>query len=165
MPILFLLFAIIPIAEIALLINVSGEIGGWNTVALVIITAAAGAFLVKREGLATLHAAQAKMQQQQVPAKELMEGACLLVAGVLLVTPGFMTDIVGFLLVIPPTRKLIAAGAAKRFSANIVSQQNQSHFYAQQQHQNRTYQDDGNTFEGEFRNHDNAPIDDKSEKS
>lgn len=160
MPILFILFAVIPIAEIALLIHVGGEIGGWNTVAIVLLTAAIGAFLVKREGLATLQAAQQKMQQQQMPAKELMEGACLLVAGVLLVTPGFMTDIVGFLLVIPPTRKAIAASVAKRFSGSIVTQTQFTQTYTYSDHAN-----DGNTFEGEYRDKDRASIGDKNEKS
>jgi len=160
LPILFILFAIIPIAEIALLIHVGGEIGGWNTIALVLITAAVGAFLVKREGLATMQAAQSKLQQQQMPGQELVEGACLLVAGVLLVTPGFMTDIVGFLLVIPPTRKAIAKAASKRLSGRIVTQHSYSQYQSYRQESN-----DGDVFEGEFRNHETPTIDDKNEKN
>ena len=160
LPILFILFAVIPIAEIALLIHVGGEIGGWNTIGLVLLTAAVGAFLVKREGLATLRSAQSKMQQQQMPGQELVEGACLLVAGVLLVTPGFMTDIVGFLLVIPPTRKAIAKSASKHLSGRIVTQTTYSNFYQQ-----RGSESDANTFEGEYRSKDNPSIDDKNEKS
>ena len=104
---LFLLFVIMPIAEIAVLINVGEIIGGWNTVLLVILSAMIGAYLVKREGVSTLAQAQLKMQQGQVPAEEIGSGLLLLVAGVLLVTPGFITDVLGLLLTLPYTRKKI----------------------------------------------------------
>jgi UPF0716 protein FxsA len=104
---LFLLFVIMPIAEIAVLINVGEIIGGWNTVLLVILSAMIGAYLVKREGVSTLAQAQLKMQQGQVPAEEIGSGLLLLVAGVLLVTPGFITDVFGLLLTLPYTRKKI----------------------------------------------------------
>lgn len=96
-----------PIAEIAVLINIGEIIGGWNTVLLVILSAMLGAFLVKREGIATLAQAQFKMQKGELPAKELGSGLLLLVAGVLLVTPGFITDIFGLLLTLPFTRNRI----------------------------------------------------------
>lgn len=96
-----------PIAEIAVFINVGEIIGGWNTVLLVILSAMLGAFLVKREGVATLAQAQLKMQKGELPAKELGSGLLLLVAGVLLVTPGFITDIFGLLLTLPFTRNRI----------------------------------------------------------
>lgn len=104
---LFILFVVMPIAEIAVLINVGEIIGGWNTVLLVILSAMLGAFLVKREGVATLAQAQLKMQKGELPAKELGSGLLLLVAGVLLVTPGFITDIFGLLLTLPFTRNRI----------------------------------------------------------
>ncbi|MEN8778928.1 MAG: FxsA family protein [Glaciecola sp.] len=104
---LFILFVVMPIAEIAVLINVGEIIGGWNTVLLVILSAMLGAILVKREGVATLAQAQLKMQKGELPAKELGSGLLLLVAGVLLVTPGFITDIFGLLLTLPFTRNRI----------------------------------------------------------
>jgi len=104
---LFILFVVMPIAEIAVLINIGEIIGGWNTVLLVILSAMLGAFLVKREGIATLAQAQFKMQKGELPAKELGSGLLLLVAGVLLVTPGFITDIFGLLLTLPFTRNRI----------------------------------------------------------
>lgn len=104
---LFISFVVMPIAEIAVLINVGEIIGGWNTVLLVILSAMLGAFLVKREGVATLAQAQLKMQKGELPAKELGSGLLLLVAGVLLVTPGFITDIFGLLLTLPFTRNRI----------------------------------------------------------
>ena len=101
MQILLLLFILMPIAEIALLLQVGDMIGGWNTVGLIIVTAFVGAYLVRQEGLSTLQKAQQKMANNEVPGKEMMEGLMLVIAGVLLVTPGFITDIIGFLFVLP----------------------------------------------------------------
>jgi UPF0716 protein FxsA len=112
---LFMLFAILPILEIMLLINVSDNIGGWNTFAIVLITAFFGAYFVRREGATTLRDVQLKMTQGQMPGKELSEGLLLLVAGVLLVTPGFITDVVGLLFTIPVTRTPIAAALVTSF--------------------------------------------------
>jgi UPF0716 protein FxsA len=112
---LFILFAILPILEIMLLINVSDNIGGWNTFAIVLITAFFGAYFVRREGANTLRDVQLKMAQGQMPGKELSEGLLLLVAGVLLVTPGFITDLVGLLFTIPLTRTPIAAALVASF--------------------------------------------------
>ena len=106
---LFLLFVIMPIMEIAVLIHVGDIIGGWNTVLLVILSAMIGAYLVKREGVATLAQAQVKIAQGQVPAEEIGAGLLLLIAGVLLVTPGFITDILGLLLTLPTTRRYLAS--------------------------------------------------------
>ncbi|WP_133468173.1 FxsA family protein [Paraglaciecola marina] len=111
---LFLLFAILPIAEIAILINVGELIGGWYTIAIVIFTAFVGARLVRQQGLTTLTQAQQKMQTGVMPGQEMAEGILLAIAGVLLVTPGFITDIVGFLLTLPMTRPIIASNLLKR---------------------------------------------------
>ncbi|MFT7218234.1 MAG: UPF0716 protein FxsA, partial [Paraglaciecola sp.] len=89
---LFFLFALLPIIEISLLITVGGKIGGWNTIAIVIITALAGSYLVRQQGLSTLLQAQQKMQQGAIPGQEMAEGLLLVIAGVMLVTPGFITD-------------------------------------------------------------------------
>ena len=89
-----------PIIEIALLVKVGGIIGGWNTIGIVLLTAFIGAYFVKREGIHTLQIAQEKMQRGEMPGKEMVEGLMLAVAGVLMVTPGFITDIFGILLVI-----------------------------------------------------------------
>ena len=97
-----------PIVEIALLVHVGDIIGGWNTIGFVLLTAFVGAYLVKREGISTLTQAQQKMQQGTMPGNEMAQGLLLVIAGVLLVTPGFVTDAVGFLFTLPPTRKLLA---------------------------------------------------------
>ncbi|MCU7553467.1 FxsA family protein [Alteromonas sp. ASW11-19] len=155
MRVLFLLFAILPIIEIALLVQVGGLIGGWNTIGLVIITAFVGAYLVRREGFQTLQAAQSKMQQHELPGKEMVEGLLLVIAGVLLVTPGFVTDIIGFLFVVPGSRHLLAAQLSKHLKMRVVTpgQFGQTGGFGQgpsdpfgQRHQ----PDDGDVFEGEY---------------
>jgi len=147
---LFLLFAAMPIIEIALLVNVGEQIGGWNTVAIVIATAIAGAHLVRREGLQTLFQAQTKMQSGQLPGQQMAEGLLLVVAGVLLVTPGFITDILGFLFALPVTRPLIAKMLMKQFSLKVQTSAQQSQFnYTSQQH-HQSSNSPGDIFEGEF---------------
>ena len=118
---LFLLFAILPIVEIAILINVGEQIGGWYTVAIVILTAFAGAHLVRQQGLSTLMHAQQKMQAGTMPELEMAEGLLLVIAGVLLVTPGFITDGIGFLLSLPMTRPIIAKGLLKHLALRMVN--------------------------------------------
>lgn len=130
MPVLFLLFVAMPIIEISLLIQVGGAIGGWNTIAIVIVTAFLGAHFVRREGLSTLQSAQRKMQQNQLPGNEMIDGLMLVVAGVLLVTPGFITDIFGFLLVLPGSRHLIRRYVVNHMKVRVVTASNQS-FYSQ----------------------------------
>lgn len=152
---LFILFAVLPIIEIALLINIGEQIGGWNTVGLVIITAFAGAYLVRQQGLSTLMTAQNKMQQGQMPEQEMVEGLLLLVAGVLLVTPGFITDIIGFLFCLPFTRPAIAKQLFKRFAVGASSSR-QNYAYRQQAQEE-------DIIEGEFRRTDNTKIDDSDQ--
>ena len=132
---LFLIFAILPILEIALLINVGEQIGGWDTVGLVILTAFVGAYFVRREGLSTLFNAQRKMQLGDMPGQEMAEGLLLVIAGVLLVTPGFITDIIGFLLSMPVSRPAIAKLLMKNLQVQMVSGAQSGNFYQYQQHQ------------------------------
>ncbi|WP_438865335.1 FxsA family protein [Neptunicella sp.] len=166
---LFILFAILPIAEIALLVNVGEQIGGWNTVAIVIITAAIGSYLVRQQGLATLFQAQTKMQSGQMPGQEMAEGLLLVIAGVMLVTPGFITDTVGFLLCLPVTRPFIARAIMQRMQVqmvNNINRQQQSGFGGQFHADFQSpppSQQDGDIIEGEYENKD-APDRDKLNK-
>ena len=105
-----LAFIVVPIVEIAILIQVGGAIGAWRTVALIVITALIGTALLRAQGLRTLQAAQQSLQRNEMPVRELFDGACLLVAGVLLLTPGFVTDTFGLLLFVPPVRALLRSG-------------------------------------------------------
>lgn len=126
--ILFLLFIIVPIVEIALLIHVGEWIGGWNTVAVVIATAFIGAHLVRSQGLQTLLQAQRKMQQGSMPGQEMAEGLLLAVSGILLVTPGFVTDGIGLLFAMPVSRPLIAAYIQKHLRLRTVTSANSAGF-------------------------------------
>jgi UPF0716 protein FxsA len=165
--ILFLLFAVLPITEIMLLINVSDTIGGWNTFFIVVFSAFIGAFFVKREGLNTLRQVQEKSAKGELPGKEISEGLLLLIAGVLLVTPGFITDAIGLLFTIPFTRGPIAAALVKQFMAHQARRGGaQFHFYQQTRQQQtqkprreQDTQDDGEIIDGEYK--DQTPNDEK----
>jgi UPF0716 protein FxsA len=104
---LFIVFIIIPLIELAVILKVNSYIGiGW-TLSLIIITAFIGVKLLRRQGISTLLRANQKMQQGQIPAQELAEGFLLALAGAFLLTPGFVTDASGFLLLIPATRQAL----------------------------------------------------------
>ena len=99
---------LVPLAEIALFIVVGDRIGLWPTLGVIVATAVAGAFLLRHQGLQTLRAAQTTMSRGQAPVRHLAEGLLLFFAGALLLTPGLLTDAVGFALLIPPVRALAA---------------------------------------------------------
>jgi UPF0716 protein FxsA len=109
-PVLMALFLLVPLVEIYLLIKIGGEIGAWPTVALVVATAVIGAALLRWQGIATLLRVRQSLDRGELPALAMLEGVLLLIAGALLLTPGFFTDTVGFLLLVPPLRrKLLSA--------------------------------------------------------
>lgn len=113
---LFIIFLVVPLVEIWLLIEVGSVIGALWTVILVVLTAVVGAALVRAQGLATLARTQAQLRAGELPALEMCEGVALIVAGALLLTPGFFTDTVGFALLIPPLRRwLIGTIMQRRF--------------------------------------------------
>ena len=104
---LLLLFILVPIAEIGVFIQAGSWIGLWPTLGLIVLTAFVGVALLKRQGLATLANAQSQMQAGEMPIGPLMDGFMLAAAGALLLTPGFITDGVGFALLMPPVRGLL----------------------------------------------------------
>lgn len=104
----------VPIVEIALFIEVGGWIGVWPTILVVIATALAGTALLRAQGIATLARAQASLERNEAPVAEAFDGICLLLAGVLLLTPGFATDALGLLLFVPAVRRAIRAWLWKR---------------------------------------------------
>ncbi|GAA2270997.1 hypothetical protein GCM10010149_10580 [Nonomuraea roseoviolacea subsp. roseoviolacea] len=104
---LFLAFLVVPVLEIWLLIQVGSVIGGWPTVALLIADSLLGAWLVRREGRRAWRALREALESGRMPDRELADGALILVGGALLLTPGFFTDIAGFLCVLPFTRPLM----------------------------------------------------------
>lgn len=104
---LFLLFTIAPAIELGILIYAGSYIGALNTLVIVVLTALAGSILVRHEGIEVLRRFQANLYQGAFPSEEILDGAMVLVSGALLLTPGFITDIIGLMLVIPASRELI----------------------------------------------------------
>ena len=102
-----LLIILIPILEIYLFIKIGSQIGAFTTISLIFFTAIIGVFYARYEGLNTLKSGVSQLYKNQMPLFELMSGAALAVAAVLLILPGFATDILGFLIIFPLTRKLI----------------------------------------------------------
>jgi UPF0716 protein FxsA len=158
-PIILIAFIAVPIIEIALFIQVGGFLGFWLTMALVLITAFVGASLVRSQGVRTLLTVQQRLQQGELPAQQILEGVLLAVAGVLLLTPGFMTDLMGMVVLLPPSRAKIAQYLMTKV---VVNSQFQSGFHQQGfgfQSKNPFDHNDpadggssqrGNTFDGEY---------------
>jgi UPF0716 protein FxsA len=101
---LLLLFTCIPLAELYLLLQIGSVIGALNTILLVIITGVLGAYLAQQEGLRTLERIRTLMAQGEMPGEPLIDALLILVAGFVLITPGILTDLLGFLMLIPATR-------------------------------------------------------------
>ena len=124
---LFLLFTLGPMIELVILLRISREIGFMTTVTIVLLTGIAGAYLARREGIKALYDLRASMARGEMPGNALLNGFLVLIAGALLVTPGILTDIVGFVLLIPYTRNLIRRilihrirRAMRRGGANVM---------------------------------------------
>ncbi len=163
-----LLFIIVPLIELYLIIVVGGAIGALWTVLLVILTAVIGVSLLRIQGMSTLTRAQKNMAQGQIPAMEMMEGIALAVAGVLLITPGFITDAIGFLFLLPGSRQAIIRYILARSSVQAgfggQSINGQSKQYYQQKPGDKSSQNKptksnspkkvGRTIEGEYRRED-----------
>ena len=111
---LFFLFIMVPIAELFTFVQVSGAIGFWNALGLIVLFSMVGAALVKREGVKVWRRFTEQVQAGQVPSREIADGVCLLAAGALLLVPGFLTGIIGLLLLLPPTRAVARNWLMKR---------------------------------------------------
>ena len=148
--VLFLLFVIMPIIEIMVLMNVGALIGALPTIGLVIITAWLGAGMVRQQGLATYQSVQSKLAQGQMPSDEIIAALLLLVAGVLLVTPGFVTDIFGLLLLWPTSRAAIVKVVQQQLKK---AQKNQSAFFYTNINGSGFEQHQGQDFEQHFKYH------------
>jgi UPF0716 protein FxsA len=110
----------IPLVELYVLIEVGRSIGAGTTVALVVLTAVVGAWLLRAQGLATIARMRAALEAGELPALEVVEGLILLVTGAMLLTPGFITDTLGFLCLVPAVRRLIAARIAERMVVRVA---------------------------------------------
>ncbi|PYF84655.1 MULTISPECIES: FxsA family protein [Marinomonas] len=151
-----LLFILVPIVEMTVLIQVGGKIGALATVGLVFLTAIIGVTLIRKQGLETSLKAQEKMRRGELPATEVAEGVMLVFAGLCLLIPGFVTDAIGALLLVPPLRKLFAAGLIVKFVSSLMARGTQW-----RDGQRYGPKDDGDIIEGEYANEDNDLIDKK----
>lgn len=147
MPILFLVFVLVPIIEIALFIQAGDWFGLAPTLMMIVVTAVIGVSLLRRQGLSTLYKAQEKMNHGEIPAMEMVEGIMLAVAGALLITPGFFTDTVGFLLLIPAIRHYLF----NRTIRNRVQFQNQGMHSPFDEQPFKPSHHENRTIEGEYK--------------
>lgn len=138
------IFLIIPIIEVYLLIEVGSVIGAGWTILLIVLTAIIGVNLLRQQGISTLMRANQAMSQGQVPAMEMMEGLFLAVGGALLITPGFFTDAIGFICLLPFTRR----GIIQRLLLNSTFKSSYT------VHQENRGREDSHTIEGECRRED-----------
>ena len=124
----FLIFFSIPIVEMYLLIEVAELIEALPTILLVMLTAVVGVSLIRQQGLSTLTKGIGRLNQAEIPAAEIIEGILLAMAGAFLITPGFLTDFIGFTITIPVTRRIIALMLLKRLSARAEFRTNNFDF-------------------------------------
>jgi UPF0716 protein FxsA len=118
--VLVVLFIGVPFAEIYVLLQVGHSIGVVNTLGLLIVISVVGAWLAKREGLGVLRRMQRSLDAGRVPGTELVDGFLILLAGALMLTPGFLTDIVAILLLLPPVRAVVRRELRRRFARRII---------------------------------------------
>lgn len=159
MRIFLLMFIVFPVVELMLLIEVGSKIGGLLTIACVLLTAFVGLALIRQQGLSILLKAREKMHQGNIPASEVVEALLLAIAGVFLLFPGFISDALGFLLIIPTVRKGV--------SGSLMGKVFKEHFTAQSRRQKTPEegQDHGDVIEGEFTKDDKALLEDNNLKN
>ena len=114
--VLFLLLVVAPLVELYVIIQVAQVIGPWQTIALLVVESLIGAWLLKRQGLSVLQRVSVAVEEGRVPSRELVDGLLLLVAGALMLAPGFVGDLIGWLLLLPPTRAVIRVPIMRRFA-------------------------------------------------
>lgn len=141
---LLLAFLLVPVIEIGLFIQVGGAIGLWPTLAIVIITAIAGTWLVRQQGMQAIGALQNSFSRLQDPTRPLADGAMILISGALLLTPGFFTDAVGFALLMPPVRAVVFDFLRRRIKVQRFEMGQQQPHHHRNQHPAET------VIDGEF---------------
>ena len=121
---IFLSIILVPVVEIYVLIKVGSEIGAITTILLIFITAIIGIYYAKYEGLNTLRSGFVQLNKNEIPAFEVMSGAAIAFAALLLIVPGFVTDFFGFLLIFPPSRKILFKKFSKKTNKNKFKKNN-----------------------------------------
>ena len=122
----FILFIALPALEIFLFIKIGGQVGALNTVALIFLTAIIGVYFAKLQGIQTLKSGMVNLYQNKMPIYEIMSGASIAIAALLLIIPGFFTDLIGFLLLIPFTRRIIFSLVLKNKSQTVVNREDET---------------------------------------
>ena len=117
---LLLIVLFVPLIEIYLFIQIGGQIGAFNTIIIILLTAVVGIYFVRLQGLSTLKSGVAQLYKNQIPVYEMISGAALALAALLLIIPGFATDIIGFLLILPITRNIIFKYLGKKYTKEKV---------------------------------------------
>lgn len=117
---LALAFFVVPLAELALIIRVGAEIGVLNTVGLLVLSSVVGGWLMKREGLGVLRRIQGSVAAGRVPGAELVDAFLILFGGALMLAPGFLTDLTGMALLLPPVRAVVRGVLRRRFATRVV---------------------------------------------
>lgn len=120
-PVLVLLFLVVPIVELAVIIQVGQAVGVWNTIGLLVLMSVLGGWLMKREGLGVLRRVQRTIDAGRVPTTELVDGLLIVIGGALMLTPGFLSDILGMSLLLPPVRAVVRRTLARRFTVMATS--------------------------------------------
>ena len=146
---LFAIFAVMTLLEIYVLMTVGDVIGNWQTVLLVIMTALIGSTLLRQQGWSTMAKAQKSIAEGKTPAFEMLEGVVILVSGVLLITPGFITDSLGLLGLMPWSRRYFINHILEKNAERVFSQKN-SVFIHRTRNQEKTSNNKNETIEGEF---------------
>ena len=113
---LLLIILFVPLIEIYLFIQIGGQIGAFNTILIILLTAVVGIYFVRLQGLNTLKSGVSQLYRNQIPIYEMMSGAALAVAALLLIIPGFATDIIGFFLIMPITRNIIFRYLGRKYT-------------------------------------------------
>lgn len=156
---LFLIFIVLPVIELTVLIKVGSHIGVLWTLVLIFLSAVIGVTILRAQGLATLMRASQRMEEGQIPAQELAEGFLLALAGALLITPGFVTDAIGFSLLVPAVRKMLLGSVMKVLKVRTVGGMRGSVFTERDVHPAQDARihrnaNGSNTIDGEYRRED-----------
>ena len=138
----FLFFIVIPLIEVMLFITIGKYIGLWNTIIIIIITGIIGAILVKSQGITILNKALEEIKSNQIPIFSIFEGIAILIAGAFLLTPGFLTDILGCILLIPKTRNLIISYITTHLKKRTVYKEKSTYYPDEEDKKNKIFEGD-----------------------